>query len=266
MSTQHGSSPPSDPEGTPPSGATVVTGGARGIGATFSRALATRGDAVVVADLLEAEGRALAAELTGAGLDVRFCPVDVTDRASVDALARFCDTTHGGVANLVNNAAIYQDLGSKTAFTDIDPDTWDRVFAVNVRGAWLATRALYPAMKARGYGRVVTISSATVHAGVAGFPHYVASKAAVIGLTRSLAREVGPHGVTVNAVAPGLVHNESSVGLNGEDYFERADRMRAIPRSMTPQDLVGAVEFLTSSASGFVTGQTIVVDGGGVFA
>ena len=136
--------------------------------------------------------------------------------------------------------------------------------AVNVRGIWQCTKAVSPYMKQQGYGKVVNISSVVAYIGAAGFAHYVTSKAAVIGLTRALARELGSHNVTVNAVAPGLVSNEATRQINVEDYIEQAANTRSLQRAMAPEDLVGTVLFLSSPASDFISGQTFVVDGGAV--
>jgi len=243
----------------------VVTGGGRGIGAQLCQHLAEAGNAVVVADIL-AEGEEIAAQLRANGHEAIYQQTDVTSEESTQQLAKVSEHTFGRIDALVNNAALYQALGNKRPFTEISVDEWDRVMRVNVQGPWLAAKAIFPVMERRGYGRIVNIASSTVHSGAPGFPHYVASKGAVMALTRSLAREVGARGVTVNAVAPGLVHNESSIALNGEGYFPAAAQMRAIPRSMEPRDLFGAIQFLTSPASAFVTGQTLVVDGGVVFS
>ena len=244
----------------------IVTGGARGIGASLATQLAGRGAKVVVADVLVDNGVALAATLSGGGNDAFFHRTDVVDPASVRALAEATVDRYGRVDALVNNAAIYESLGAKKHFADIAVDDWDRVMAVNAKGVWLATAAVYSTMKAQGYGRVVNIASATVHAGVPFFAHYTASKGAVIAVTRSIAKEVGRDGITVNAVAPGLVDNEASAVLNDTSYFPMLEQQRAIPRAMTSADLAGAVRFLCSPASGFITGQTMVVDGGLVFA
>jgi NAD(P)-dependent dehydrogenase (short-subunit alcohol dehydrogenase family) len=241
------------------SGATVVvTGAARGIGAGYARAFAERGARVVIADMLVDEGQALAGELDGL-----FVQTDVSDEASTTAMATAAAEQSGSIDVLVNNAAIYAQLGGKSNFDEISVEDWDRVMAVNVRGPWLCARAALPFMRERG-GRIVNVASVVAHIGTAGFAHYVASKAAVMGLTRALAREVGPHGITVNAVAPGLVANESSRVLNEDTYLAQAARVRAVPREMTQDDLVGAVLFLSSPGSAFVSGQTLVVDGGGV--
>jgi NAD(P)-dependent dehydrogenase (short-subunit alcohol dehydrogenase family) len=240
----------------------IVTGGARGLGAACVRAFAAAGARVVIADRLVEEGQALAAEL---GDDTVFVETDVARDESAKALAARALERFGAVDVLVNNAAVYQDLGRKLAFHDIPVEQWDRVMAVNVRGTWSCCCAVYPSMRRRGAGKIVNVASSSVHLGVGGFAHYVASKAAVIGLTRALAREAGPDGICVNAVAPGIVSNAASAALNpGSDYFARAAQARAIPREMQPGDLVGAIAFLASPASDFVTGQTIVVDGGGV--
>jgi NAD(P)-dependent dehydrogenase (short-subunit alcohol dehydrogenase family) len=240
-------------------GATVVvTGGARGIGERYARAFAARGAHVVVADLLRDEGEALAREL-----DAAFVLTDVADEQSTIAMARAAAQRTGAIDVLVSNAAIYAELGGKVGFDELSVADWDRVMAVNVRGPWLCARAVFPHMRERG-GSIVNVASVVAHLGTAGFAHYVASKAAVMGLTRALAREMGPHGITVNAVAPGLVANESSRALNEDAYLAQAARARAVPRDMAPDDLVGAVLFLASRDSAFVSGQTMVVDGGGV--
>ena len=247
-----------------PGSVVVVTGGARGIGATLCRHLARRGAAVVVADVVD--GTPLVDELTAEGLDAIAVATDVSDEHAWSRLVEATLARHGRVDALVNNAAIYQDLGAKTAFTDIAVADWDRVLAVNTRGVWLGMRAVHPAMKAQGYGRVVNIASSTVHMGVPYFAHYTASKGAVIALTRSVAREVGADGITVNAIAPGLVETEATRSLNDPDYLASAAGRRAVPRSMVPDDLCPAVAFLCSRHSGFITGQTLIVDGGTAFS
>jgi NAD(P)-dependent dehydrogenase (short-subunit alcohol dehydrogenase family) len=237
----------------------VVTGGARGIGAGLSRHLAAQGAAVVTADLVEPTG-------DPDGLDINHVPADVSDESSWRQLVAAVLERHGRIDALVNNAAIYQGLGTKRPFTDITVEEWDRVMAVNTRGVWLGMRAVHPVMKAQGRGRVVNIASSTVHMGVPWFAHYTASKGAVIALTRSVAREVGADGITVNAVAPGLVETDATRALNDADYLAASAGRRAVPRPMEPGDLAPVVSFLCSEGSGFVTGQTLIVDGGVAFS
>ncbi len=241
----------------------VVTGGARGIGAALSRSLARQGAAVVVADVVDAAP--LVEELTAEGRAASAVPTDVSDEAAWARLVAAVLEEHGRVDALVNNAAVYQGLGAKVPFTEISVAEWDRVMAVNARGVWLGMRAVHPAMTARGHGRIVNIASATVHMGVPWFAHYTASKGAVIALTRSVAREVGRDGITVNAIAPGLVETEATFTLNDPSYVATAAHGRAVPRGMVPDDLCPAVSFLCSRDSGFITGQTVVVDGGVTF-
>ena len=251
---------PSDLRGEVAPGTVVlVTGGARGIGAELARHLAAQGAAVVTADVVEATG--------GTGdLDITHLRADVSDEASWRELVAATLDRHGRIDALVNNAAIYAGLGAKRPFTDIPVDEWDRVMAVNTRGVWLGMRAVHPVMKAQGRGRVVNIASSTVHLGVPYFAHYTASKGAVIALTRSVAREVGADGITVNAVAPGLVETEATQSLNDADYLAASAGRRAVPRAMEPGDLAPVVSFLCSEGSGFLTGQTLVVDGGVSFS
>jgi NAD(P)-dependent dehydrogenase (short-subunit alcohol dehydrogenase family) len=251
-------------DGVEPGSVALVTGGARGIGAALCRHLARQGAAVVIADVLD--GTPLVDELTAEGLDALHVETDVSDQRAWSRLVETVLTRHGRIDALVNNAAIYQGLGAKTAFTDISVAEWDRVMAVNTRGVWLGMRAVHPAMRERGHGRVVNIASSTVHMGVPYFAHYTASKGAVIALTRSVAREVGADGITVNAVAPGLVETEATRSLNDPDYLSSAAGRRAVPRSMVPDDLCPAVAFLCSRHSGFITGQTLIVDGGMAFS
>lgn len=234
----------------------VVTGGATGIGAAVASDLVDAGASVVVADLAEPDADASAA---------RFHRVDVTDDAMLSSMVEATVAEFGGIDALVNCAAVYKALGRKTALEHITTSEWDNVLTVNVRGTWQSIKAAVPALEARG-GHIVNISSTTARGGSPGFAHYVASKAAVEGLTRAAARELGPRGITVNAIAPGLVDDEATNLLNDRGYLDQAAGRRAISRQMHPCDLVGAVRFLCSDASAFVTGQVVIVDGGVVFA
>jgi NAD(P)-dependent dehydrogenase (short-subunit alcohol dehydrogenase family) len=247
----------------------LLTGSVGDIGAAYLAALAAAGANVVATDLaaVAEEGRGLAAKASSAGPGrAVFTVADVTSDADLAAAVALAAGTFGGLDVLVNNAAIYKALGTKRPLTELRTEDWDAVLTVNVRGSWQAIKAAVPAMRERGGGRIINISSVVARSGSAGFAHYVASKAAVDGLTRAAARELGSAGITVNAVAPGLVSDEASRSLNNPGYLAHAAQGRSISREMTPDDLVGTVLFLASAASGFISGQTLIVDGGQVFA
>ena len=245
----------------------IVTGAGRGLGAVYARAFAEQGVRVIAADLAEPGAGASPSERgaeSGAGpAPAAFLKADVAREADARRVAEEAVRRFGRIDILVNNAAVYGDLEGKKPFDEIPEAEWDRVMSVNVKGIWQCARAVVAQMRRQRAGKIINIASASVYAGTAGLAHYVASKAAVVGLTRVLAQELGEHNICVNAIAPGLVRNEASRRLNPEEYFERARQRRAIKRVMTPDDLVGTVLFLASSASDFVTGQTFVVDGGG---
>ncbi len=234
----------------------LITGGARGLGAAFAEAACAAGARVIVADVLADEAERTAARLPSANA----LPLDLADPESVAACAVAAGTEMGGIDGLVNNGAIATGIGGKT-MEEIEVETWDRVMTVNVRGTWLMTRACLPALRAAGNGKVVNIASDTALWGAPRLMHYVASKGAVIAMTKSMARELGPDGIAVNAVAPGLTLVEATEYVP-EDRKELYVDGRAMPRSQHPDDVVGAVLFLASDAADFVTGQTLPVNGG----
>lgn len=240
----------------------IVTGGASGIGAQYAAAFAQGGAKVLIADIDIDGAQATASALSEQGHHVVATKTDVSDTQSTGAMAQTATDQFGGVDVLVNNAAMYQSIGTKKPLTEISVEEWDRVMAINVRGVWLCMKAVAPIMKAQGGGRIVNISSSVVHAGVPWFLHYTASKAAVIGMTRAAARELGPDGITVNSVAPGLVDNDASAIINTREYIDSAPKARALQRGLAASDMVGAVLFLSSPASQAISGQTIIVDGG----
>jgi len=240
----------------------IVTGAAGGLGRAFALGFAAEGASVVVADIDLAGVTETAAMLTAAGATAVAVRVDVTNRKSTDELAQAALSAFGRIDVLVNNAAIYATL-VRTPFTDIDSDEWDRVMNVNVKGTWLCSASVYPHMAQPG-GRIINIASATVFSGSPLWMHYVASKAAVIGITRVMAREVGGQGITVNAIAPGFTLTEASLGLIDDAETYGVDR-GAIKRASRPDDIIGTALFLAGAQSGYITGQTIVVDGGKQF-
>lgn len=239
----------------------IVTGAAGGLGRAFAEAFARRGDLVVLADIDEAGATRAADDLVAAGLRAVGAGVDVTDASSARALAETALAAGGGIDVVVNNAAVYAGI-TRSPFEEIDEGEWDRVMAVNLKGPWQVARACSPHL--RDGGRIVNVSSATVFSGSAHWAHYVASKAGVIGLTRVMAKELGGRGVTVNAVAPGFTLTEASHSLIEDAESYGVDR-GAVRRPIAPDDIVGAVLFLAGPDAGFVTGQTLVVDGGREF-
>lgn len=237
----------------------LVTGAARGLGAVLARALADAGARLILADIAEEEGRAVAADVAG-----HFVRVNLADPASIDALGQAVGAyTDGVLHGLVNNGAVATNVGGKT-FEEIDIETWDRVMGVNVRGTWLMVRAMAPLLRASGSGRIVNVASDTALWGAPKLLSYVASKGAVIAMTRSLARELGPEGVGVTAIAPGILTTPST------DYVPEARHRhyaegRAVPGSHAPEEVAGTVTFLLGEDALSLTGQVLPVNKGFVF-
>ena len=239
----------------------VVTGAAQGIGRVLAQRLAEEGAAVVIADLRGAEDTA--AVFHGAGHRALGVRADVTSAEDMAHMAEAATAAFGGIDILVNNAAYFSPI-VPGPFEDIDPAEWRRVMDVNTLGLFLACRACVPSMKARGGGRIINLASGAPIKGVPFMLHYVSSKGAVIAFTRALAREVGAHRITVNALAPGFTMSENIANnpQHTDRFREIGMRTRAIQRDEYPEDLGGAIAFLASDDASFVTGQTLVVDGG----
>lgn len=244
----------------------AITGAAGGIGRAVARRLARDGAHVVVVDV--SDGRETVAAIEDAGGTAEYRPGDVTDADAMDAA--FEDLS---LDALVNNAAYYAPLvGEKKRFDDIDESEWDAVMAVNAKGAFLASRAALPRFDDSGddtdgggaagaTGSIVNIASTTAVKGTPGFLHYVASKAAVLGMTRAMANELGGVGIRVNAVAPGFTASEASMQA-GDEYLDARVEGQAIPRPVRPDDVADAVAFLAGSGSEMISGQSLTVDGG----
>lgn len=237
----------------------VVTGAGRGLGLATARRVGADGHRVVLAELDPARGEEAADSLRRDGLDAHFVPCDVADPGSVAAMAE-ATAALGPVHGLVNNAGLADAVGGKY-FHEIDVSTWDRIMTVNARGPWLVARALLPHLLAGGGGRIVNVASDAALYGSPRLAHYIASKGALIALTRAMARETGEQGVTVNAVAPGLTESESAERIPAERH-ELYRLNRAIPRPQRPDDLTGLIAFLIGEESRYITGQTFAVNGG----
>jgi len=241
----------------------VVTGGAHSLGRAFGEALAAEGADIAIADVRGGAETAVALE-QAFGVRARSWRVDVSDEAAVTAFAAEVKELLGPVGVLVNNAAVFAELPT-LPFHELPADLWDRVMAVNVKGAFLMAKHVAPMMMDQGRGKIINIGSGTAYKGMTGMLAYVTSKAAILGLTRCLARELGRHGVNVNTLAPGLIESPSVLEHSHNlAPSEQVIRSRAIQRPGMPSDLLGALVFLASPASDFVTGQTLAVDGGSV--
>ncbi len=233
----------------------LITGAARGLGFAFAQSAVAAGARVAIADVLEDRGKAAAKEL---GAD--FISLDLAKPESIEACVKSAAEKLGGLDGLVNNGAIATGIGGPL-IDQIEIDVWDRVMTVNVRGTWLMTRAALPFLKKSGGGRVVNVASDTALWGAPRLMHYVASKGAIISMTRSMARELGEFGIAVNAIAPGLTLVEATEYVP-QDRHDQYVNGRAMHRAQMPEDVCGAVMFFLSDAAGFVTGQLLPVNGG----
>ena len=239
----------------------IVTGAAQGIGAAYAKRFAEEGAKVAICDVLDCTN--VVNTITQSGGEALGMEVDVSDEARVGELVAKTVETFGKVDVMVPNAAIFAAL-DRRSFLDIGVEEWDRVMAVNVRGVFVCIKAVVPQMKDQGYGKIVNISSATVQAGVPWFLHYVSSKGAVDAMTRAAARELGDFGIRVNSIAPGFTMSEQIESQRDALQFNLDMNLagRAFKREEMPEDLLGTMVFLASAESDFMSGQTVVVDGG----
>jgi pyridoxal 4-dehydrogenase len=238
--------------------AALVTGAARGLGYAAATRLAEDGARVALLDR-DAERLAAAADALGSqGLAVLSHAVDLTDEEGVRAAVTAVLSAVGQIDVLVNNAGIYPHR----PFEELSYAEWRHVLAVNLDSVFLCTHAVYPAMRQSRYGRIINVSSSTFFIGYPGLAAYIASKGGIIGFTRALASEAGPHGITVNAVTPGLIATEGVLGGEEAGLFDEIVPEQALPRRGEPEDIADCIAYLASPAAGFITGQTINVDGG----
>ena len=241
----------------------IITGAGQGIGEAFALGFAREGAKIVVADINAANAEKVAAEIRknkGAALAIH---VDVSSESDTMAMAQKTIDAFGKIDILVNNAAIFSGLKLKP-FNAWTVDEWDRIFAVNVKGMWLCSNAVVPRMAKQGKGKIVNVSSVTFQLGFTHFLPYVATKGAVVAITRSLARELGDQGINVNSIAPGLTMSEATKKLTSEHHgmAEAVVSNQCIKRCEEPKDLVGVAVFLSSEKADFITGQNLLVDGG----
>lgn len=248
----------------------IVTGSARGLGKAYALRLADEGAKIVVAAIRDPE--VTAKEIEGRGGMAIAVHTDVSSEKSTLEMAEKTIKTFGRIDILVNNAAIMLKRPTKTPVMQpsdqITVEEWDSVMAVNVKGVWLCIKAVMPQMKRQGKGKIINISSTVFFAGAPMVLHYVTSKAAVIGITRAMAREIGDYGINVNCIAPGFTYSETIIeAVEAGEFGELPDLIVAtqcFKRRQQPSDLLGAIVFFASEESDFITGQTLVVDGGSI--
>ena len=242
----------------------IITGAAQGIGAAFAIGYAKEGAKIVIADVLDGKDAVEAVEKAGG--EAIFVKTDVSKQKECDALAKAAVDRFGSIDILLNNAAVFGNLVQRS-FMEISSEEWNQVMAVNTGGPFHCMKAVFPFMKEKG-GKIINIASAIIFEGVPGLPHYVASKGAVMALTRSMARELGDFNINVNSIAPGFTH--SAGGDKVDENMTLIDipledlqlQMRCLKRTQYPEDLVGTAIFFATEDSRNITGQLMVVDCG----
>jgi 3-oxoacyl-[acyl-carrier protein] reductase len=239
----------------------IVTGAGQGIGRVFAKAFAKAGACAVIAELNEKKAAAVSEEIMRDGGKALAVTTDVADEASIKEMIEVVEDEYGRVDVLINNAGIFSTLEMRP-FDQIPLAEWERVLRVNLTGPFLCARAVLPAMRRAQWGRIINIASGAVRLGRPNYLHYIATKAALSGMSLSMARELGADGITVNAILPGATFTEIERKTVTPEQKERIVAMQCIPRPEVPEDLVGAALFLASDAAAFVTGQSINLDGG----
>ena len=241
----------------------IITGGADGIGKAFVNGFINEGARVVIADINRTAGELLMSSLISEGKDALAVSTDVSQAADVENLVMQTMARFGKIDILINNAAIYMRVKARAApIEELSPDEWDRVMAVNAKGVFLCSRAVFPYMKKQGGGKIINIASDLAFAGAANMAHYVASKGAVVSLTKAIALEGGDHNINVNCIAPGSTFSEDPADLVALERRQQFAVKRALKRVEFPTDLVGSAIFLACGDSNFMTGQTLIVNGG----
>ena len=241
----------------------IITGGGQGLGRSYALEFVKEGAKVVIAEINEEKGQSVADEINSGGGEAIFERVDVSNGKDTMNMAKKAMDKFGKIDILLNNAAIYYGLGFKP-WNSWTEEEWDRLFEVNVKGMWLCCKAVVPHMSAQGNGKIINISSGTMTMGTPFILHYVASKGAVMALTRSLATELGDYNICVNTIAPGFTMSEASIEMPGQPpgFSDMIASLQCFKRKQQPEDLLGTAVYLASEQSDFVTGQLIAVDGG----
>ena len=240
----------------------IVTGGGRGLGRAFALKFADEGAKLLIPDISLERAEATAKEIRDSGGEAVALEADISDENDTGRMAEKVMEVYGQADILLNNAAIFYGLMPQP-WDSLTVDEWDRVFAVNVKGTWLCCKAIAPIMRKQGEGKIINISSASINMPF-GYDklHYVSSKAAVITITQQLARALGPHGININAIAPGYTRTEATLQRDYENFAEKVVEEQCIKRREEPEDLVAIAVFLASKESDFITGQLLVADGG----
>ena len=236
----------------------IVTGGGRGLGKVYCLRMAEEGAKVVVADILDREAEETASEIKANGGDAIAIKADVTSEADTQRMAEEAVKKLGRIDILVNSAGYYYGMERKP-FYEVSSEEWDKAMLVNAKGTWLCCKAVFPQMKKQGKGKIINVSTEAVFAPTKGFIHYTASKAAVIGITRVLAGELGQYGICVNVIVPGVVDTAATRSYMTIEKFD----VSSVPlgRVELPEDVVGSVVFFASDDSDFVSGQSLLIDG-----